>query len=52
MMGNKSKKEEEYVLTPAPGISAADEIYVYVKNDVPKLYFYYEIIEADLNLVG
>ena len=52
LANNPRKDAGEYILSPAPELSATNEIYIQIKNNVPTLFFYHESVDADLNLVG
>ncbi|WP_227660665.1 hypothetical protein [Hafnia alvei] len=52
LANNPRKDAGEYILSPVPELSATDEIYIQIKNNVPTIFFYHESSDAYLNVVG
>ncbi|MEB5922984.1 hypothetical protein [Franconibacter daqui] len=52
LANNPRKDAGEYILSPVPILTATDEIYIQIKNNVPTIFFYHKNSDADLNVVG
>lgn len=52
LANNPRKDAGEYILSPVPELSATDEIYIQIKNNVPTIFFYHGSRNAYLNVVG
>ncbi|HEY2454512.1 MAG TPA: hypothetical protein VGI71_18225 [Scandinavium sp.] len=52
LANNPRKDSGEYILSPVPELTATNEIYIQIKNNVPTIFYYHESSDADLNVVG
>lgn len=52
LANNPRKDAGEYILSPVPELSATNEIYIQIKNNVPTIFFYHESSDAYSNIVG